>query len=374
MGSSSQHDVLRPVWGIDVGRAGVKAVRLERAERGRIRLLGAAHATRKGRAATGDAEPALALAASFVEKHVEADDGLWVSLPAERCIHRTFAVQPEDLHAIEDIVREEIRSSVPFPPEQLTTRYHVQEDERPCRVHVVATQTEAVAAVEAAVGRPVDGIQFSNVAVFNAMVADRNLAARAKQGNRPSLVFLEMGTRETSVVVTDGRTFWSRVVAFGGRDVTRAIAEGRNCTDREAEAIKRGEKKLPPFEFVPLLKDAYLDFAGRLNQTFGVFQTSVPNSGISRVVCLGDAFETTGLVKFLEQQLRRDVGTLSKLQRVLPDGLERHPACRDRPGAFVVAYGLAVQGVGLAQLPTNVASTAVAPQGWGDRLRAWFGG
>lgn len=366
----------RPVWGIDVGRTGIRGVRLDRAnERGRVRLLDVRfepNARYARQASRGPVDPPAAMLAPFVERYVDPDDRVLVGIPPERGIHRSL---PDPVAGDPDTdagVREAFARSVPVALDELY--WFAWSDESRGGVEVAACRREDVAGYSLGEDRSPDGWQLGNVALFNAVVADRSLAAKARDrpGRLASLAIVAVGSESTTVVVTEGLGFWSRVVPLGGRRFTEALAAGRGTSFAEAEAFKCGPSPSPA-EYVPHVRDVYFELVDQLQRTIGAFQTTVPNAGLSRLVCVGETFAAPGLTRFLEQQLQRDVVRLERPRRFAPDDLRRFPLLHDRPESFTVAYGLALQGLGVTPVRGVLTERTATPRGWGRRLKAMFG-
>src|SRR5262249_37887247 len=68
---------------------------------------------------------------------------------------------------------------------------------------------------------------------------------------------------------------------------------------------------------------------------------------------LGNAFRLPGLQKFLSEKLQLEVRKLTKLHQVHGDVLTQ-PAFSENMLSFAVAYGLALQGMKLARIQTNL--------------------
>src|SRR5262249_48630078 len=71
------------------------------------------------------------------------------------------------------------------------------------------------------------------------------------------------------------------------------------------------------------------------------------------MIGLGSAFRLPGLQRFLGEKLQLDVRKLTKLER-LPGDVLTQPAFAENVMSFAVAYGLALQGMKLSRIQTNL--------------------
>src|SRR5262249_30008453 len=72
------------------------------------------------------------------------------------------------------------------------------------------------------------------------------------------------------------------------------------------------------------------------------------------MVGLGNAFRLPGLQKFLSEKLQLDVRKLTKMNRLEGDAVVSAPAYAENVLSFAVAYGLALQGLKVPRLQTNL--------------------
>src|SRR5260370_12822992 len=72
------------------------------------------------------------------------------------------------------------------------------------------------------------------------------------------------------------------------------------------------------------------------------------------MVGMGNAFRLPGLQKFLQEKLQLEVRKLAKLERLTGDDVVAAPQFTENILSFGVGYGLALQGLGLPRLQTNL--------------------
>jgi len=102
------------------------------------------------------------------------------------------------------------------------------------------------------------------------------------------------------------------------------------------------------------LKPVLNDFAGEVQRSLGYFTNTHRDAQIEYMMGLGSAFRLPGLQRFLAEKLQLDVRKLQKLERLGGEGVISAPAFTENVLSFAVAYGLAIQGLKVARLQTNL--------------------
>jgi hypothetical protein len=126
-------------------------------------------------------------------------------------------------------------------------------------------------------------------------------------------------------------------------------------TFAKAEHLKRNATKAEdPKKIFQSMKPVFSDFAGELQRSLGFFSNTHRQAQIKQVVGLGNAFRLPGLQKFLSQTLGLEVQKIESFQRLKGDEVTQSPVYTENILSFTVAYGLALQGLGLTRLRTNL--------------------
>src|SRR5437868_4128098 len=125
-------------------------------------------------------------------------------------------------------------------------------------------------------------------------------------------------------------------------------------TFAKAEHVKRHATKSPDLkQILSALKPVLNDFVGEVQRSLGYFTNTHRDAHIEYMIGLGSAFRLPGLQRFLGEKLQLDVRKLNKLER-LPGDVLTQPAFAENVMSFGVAYGLALQGMKLSRLQTNL--------------------
>ena len=176
------------------------------------------------------------------------------------------------------------------------------------------------------------------------------------QFKKRCIVALDIGTDNSNLVITDAeRIIWQRPIPQGGNHFTRALTKELKLTFAKAEHIKRNATKSPDLKkILSALKPVLTDFVGEVQRLLGYFTNTHRDAQVAYMIGLGNAFRLPGLQKFLSEKLQLDVRKLQKLERMHGDTVIKAPAFSQNVLSFAVAYGLALQGLKLARLQTNL--------------------
>ena len=90
------------------------------------------------------------------------------------------------------------------------------------------------------------------------------------------------------------------------------------------------------------------------------------------MLALGNGFRLPGFQKFLEQNLNTPVVRLDGYSRLRTAGPADTPVFTENLMSFAVAYGLAIQGLGLAPVQTNLLPAEITRKRRWDAKRPWF--
>src|SRR5207245_10744649 len=128
----------------------------------------------------------------------------------------------------------------------------------------------------------------------------------------------------------------------------------------KAEHLKRNATKSPELkQILSSLKPVLNDFVGEVQRSLGYFTNTHRDANVQYMIGLGNAFRLPGLQKFLGEKLQLQVRKLQKLERLEGEAVITSSAYTENVLTFGVAYGLALQGLNVARLHTNVLPQAL---------------
>ncbi|MFO1539812.1 MAG: pilus assembly protein PilM [Chloroflexota bacterium] len=365
----------KAAWGIEVGNAAIKAVRLER-DGSYIRVADFIVIPHPKVLTTPDLniEEMLRMSlGSFAQQKSVEGAAVVMSVPGYDGLARFAKLPPIPKKAIPQTVLFEATQQIPFPLEEVEWDYHVfaSDDSPEYEVGIFAILKEKIAqrlGLYKELGIRPSGMTLGPVAVYNAMMYDRDLGGGAK----PVMAFLDIGTRATDlVVIQDGRC-WIRTCPIGGHSFTESIVSAFSTPYGKADRHK-GEAATHKHakQLMHAMKPVFDDLLQEVQRSVGHHQSLNPGKPITQIIGLGSTFRIPGLRKFLSDQLRIEIRRLEDFERLKVEG----SAASDFAANAInlsPAMGLALQGLGQSAININLSPVeSLREQVWGKKTK-WF--
>ena len=375
------------VWGIDIGQCALKAIRLEVID-GEVAATAFDYVEHSKILSQPDADPdqlTREALEKFLSRNSMKGDDVAISVPGQSGLARFVKLPPVEEKKIPDIVRFEAKQQIPFPLDEvvwdfqkigagavsdgfameteiglfalkrdMVNRYLQHFKDVNVEVHVVQMAPLALCnfvaydllSKDAAPPRPSEGEEGEEEAP----------PVSSKKGSRSCVVALDIGTDNSNLVVTDGeRVIWQRPIPFGGNHFTRVLTKDLKLTFAKAEHLKRNATKSPELKkILASLKPVLNDFVGEVQRSLGYFTNTHRDASIEYMAGLGNAFRLPGMQKFLSEKLQLEVRRLPKFERLSGESVIGAPSFTQNVMSFATAYGLALQGLKLTRLQTNL--------------------
>lgn len=367
------------VWGIDIGQAGLKAVRLRYADAADQVLAVAFDYIPHPKILTQpDANPEELIQQAletFLSRNEVKGDKIAISVPGHTSLVKFIKLPPVEEGKVAEIVKYEARQQIPFALEEVIWDFQT----------IGSPMNEGGYLLEAEVGlfamkrtqvlqhlKPftdakveVELIQTAPLAMFNVLTYDM-MGKRLKGDDEDSIeagdehvVFVDMGTDNTTLLVSNGDTIWIRNVPIGGNHFTRVLTKDMKLTFAKAEHLKCNATKAPdPRAVFQSLRPVFNDYVAEIQRSIGYFSSVNREAKITKVVGVGNGFKLAGLQKFLQQNLQYEVERIDSFQGLAGDTVLDAPLFKDNILSFVVPYGLALQ----ALKQTTVRTTLLPPE------------
>lgn len=343
-------------WGIDIGKAGLKAVKLNRSADG-LEIQALEHL---GYPVEEDEDERLEHQSeairAFLETHKIGSDTVAVAIPGLQAFSRFIKLPPVDKKKLAMMVRMEAQQQIPFPIDEVNWDYTILPEEpgEELEVGLFATRTELIDGFLDHLsenGLIPDVVTIAPLAVYNFVKAN----GLTGEGGT---ILLDIGAEHTDLVIVDGERFWIRNLRTAGNDITKALAERFKIPFAEAEKLKVSASKSDQAKkILGALESTLKDLVGEIHRSVGFFKSQSPDLSIKRMVLLGDGAKLKGAEKFFERQLKYPVKRVSRLdpeQFMLEEDVDVDTLKGHLLG-FGVALGLAVQAAGQARCNVNLA-------------------
>ncbi len=363
-----------PVWGIDVGQCSLKALKLQQLGEDQVEMLAfevIEYEKPLSQAGTDSTELVRKAIEEFLSKNALRDSQVVISVPGQQTLTRFTKMPPVERKKIPDMVQYEASQQIPFDMDEVVWDYQVfTEAESPdVEVGIFAIRKELIrnylmqfteAGIEPII------VQSSPMASYN--------AARFEQPSEEGKahILLDMGAIATDLIVMEGNRIWSRPVPIGGNRFTESLVSAFKISFAKAERLKRNAAASKHArQIFQAMRPVLADLVSEIQRSIGFYTSTHREAHIAKVIGMGNAFKQPGLQKFLTQNLQIGAEKLSSFKKMVSSG-ETSPEFTENTMSFSVAYGLALQGLGIAAVASNLLPQEVRRTLLWRKKRPWF--
>ncbi len=364
-------------WGIEIGQAGLKAIKLRYAEAAQQVVAVAfdyvPHAKLLNQPDAVPDELIRQALDTFLSRNPIGTDLVAISLPGQNALAKFIQLPPVEQSKVAEIVKYEARQQIPFPLEEVIWDFQalgggIEESGYLLdgEVGLFAMKREQVQHhLQPFINKKVEVelIQIAPLSLYNFLCYDR-LGYRKNQPREASedySVVVDMGSDATTLMVTNGKKIWIRNMPVGGNHFTRALTKEMKLTFAKAEHLKCNATKSPdPRAVFQALRPVFNDYVAEIQRSIGFFSSVNRSAKISRLVGVGNGFRLAGLQKFLQQNLQYDVERVDTFQALVGDNVLNAPLFQDNLLTFCVPYGLALQCLKLTDIHTTLLPPEIA--------------
>ena len=362
------------VWGIDIGQCALKALlcRPHEKEADRIIVESFDYIEYPKILSQPESDPEELVRealSQFLSRNELVGDRVALSVAGQSGLARFIKLPPVEAKKIPDIVKYEARQQIPFSLDDVVWDYQQltggsEEDGFALEpeVGLFAMKRDQVARslkpLETA-GIEVDIIQLMPLAVYNFICFDRlgDFKSQPYDPKKPPLstVVISLGTDTTDLVVTNGFRVWQRNIPIGGNHFTRALSKELKLTFVKAEHLKRNATEADdPKAVFQAMRPVFSDLLSEIQRSLGYFTSIDKSAKIGTMLALGNGMKLPGLQRYLSQNLEMEVTPVMEFERLSAGSAGGKPQFKDNVLSFAVAYGLCLQGIGKAELRTNL--------------------
>ncbi len=370
------------VWGIDIGQSALKALRCRphESDEGRLVVEAFDYIEYEKLLSQPDADPEELVRDAiqkFLDRNEVKGDRVAMSVPGQAGLARFIKLPPVEQKKIPDIVKYEARQQIPFQLEDVVWDYQPlaggSQDEGyalETEIGLFAMKRDQVARsldplIQA--GIEVDFIQLAPLALYNYACFDRIGDQSDKPFNPedqpPSIAVLSLGVDTTDLVITNGYRVWQRSIQIGGSHFTKALTKELKLTFTKAEHLKKNAAKAEdPKAVFQAMRPVFSDLVAEIQRSIGFFMSNNKGAEIAEVIALGNAMKLPGLQRYLSQNLDIPVKPVEEFAALAGGSVTAQPVFQQNRLSFPVAYGLCVQGLGRAEMETNLLPDEIVTQ------------
>jgi type IV pilus assembly protein PilM len=375
-------------WGIDIGKAALKALRCRPGDEPRKLVVDAfEYIEYPTFLSQPDANPAELIRNALAEltgRHNLANDVVAVSVPGQLGLTKFIKLPPIEAKKIPDIVKYEARQQIPFPLDQVVWAWQrlaggMEEsgfviDAEVAIFAMKSDQVERSLAPLVESGVRVDILQLAPVALANLVMFDLLPSPADIDPDKPppSIALVSMGVDATDIVVTNGLRIWQRSISIGGSSFTKALIKDQKLTFARAEEVKRNAvRSEDPKAVYTAMRPVFDDFALELQRSLSYFTSTDRTAEIGSVFMLGNAAGLRGLSDFVGKQLQLPVKRFELFRHLDAEKAMQKPLFRENRLAFGTSYGLAVQAAGRAGITTSLLPQRIVVERQIDAKKPW---
>jgi type IV pilus assembly protein PilM len=359
------------VWAIDLGNSSLKVLHLV-AVGDVVQVIGFDN-IQHGKVLSGagvtaaEREELVAISLrQFVQRNDIGNDAIIVSVPSQSSFARFVNLPPVEQKRIPEIVKFEAAQQIPFDINEVVWDWQLMTEAPEKKVGIFAIKNEVVTAALERFEREdlqVSYVQMAPMALYNFLFYDRPDLVGSDD---KATVVLNIGAEITDLVVCTQSMAWQRCITMGGNSFTKAIADTFKLNFEKAEKLKRtAPVSKYARQIFQAMRPVFADLAAEVQRSLGFYTTSNPNTKIVKVVAMGGGTKLRGLLKFLEQTLQMPVERVDTFKRVAIAPGVAAAKFHENVSDFGVVYGLALQGLGVARIESNLLPGTVA------RSMAW---
>lgn len=337
-------------WGVDIGRASLKVVRMRRL-RDTVEITGIDVIDYYGSSEEqpSPAEIRQALAQFKQRCKVKATDIIAVAVPGYAAFTRFIKLPPVEDKKIADVVKYEAAQQIPFPLTDVIWGFQKVEREympgEEIEVGIFAIREEIVRDYIAnfdAAKLQVDVIAIAPLSLFNFTCFEMDVPEET--------VVVDIGADHTDLLVLEGGKFHVRNLPLAGNDITRKLCEEFDITFAEAEKLKiKAAQSKQADKLFAVMQPVLRDFAGEIMRSLSFYK-----SPAKHMVLLGNATKLEGLAKFFATNLDMKINRFFDIMHMeLAHDVDINLLQEHLP-SFGVAMGLALQALGRGKSSVNL--------------------
>ncbi|OIQ89487.1 competence protein A [mine drainage metagenome] len=342
-----------PLIGLDISSSSVKLVELSLDAQHRYTLERAAlEPLDKGAVNDGNIErhdDVVEAVRRLLKRSGTKTRDVALALPSSAVITKKI-VLPGDLREeeIEVQVESEANQYIPFAIEDVALDFSVLGPSLASpgdqEVLIAASRRDKVldrqAVAEAAGLRP----QIIDIDAFASRLAAGRLIERLPRGGQDLLIALfEIGASSTAMqVLRNGETLYDRDQAFGGQQLTQAIARHYGFSQEEAE-IKKRNADLPD-DYAAQVLEPFIDgMAQEIARALQFFFRATPNSRVDYVLLAGGTASLAGLVERITELTSTACMVLNPFDGMAIGSQVREKKLRLQSPSYLTSCGLAMR-------------------------------
>jgi type IV pilus assembly protein PilM len=361
------------VWAIDLGSATLKALKLQVGDGGNLEVVDfdiIEHSKILSGEGVSEDEANKLMAESlkkFTDTHDVGNTDVSLAVAGQASFVRFIKLPPVEAKTLPKVVQFEAVQQIPFDINEVEWDYQLMPDtsEPETSVGIFAIKNEIIASIlrkYAELNMNVTCVQTSPMALYNyAHYEFKGFGG----SDRKATVILDIGTNNTHLVICSANRVWQRSFQMGGNDFTEAIEDTFNVSFEKAEKLKRNAPASKHSrQLFQAMKPVFARLGEEIQRSISYYSGS-NNVEYAGMICMGGGMKLQGLTRYLQQSLGMSVIRPDTFRRAKPAADVSLPKLNEAVPDLGVVYGLAVQGLDLSTIQSNLLPRRMA------RSMAW---
>ncbi|MCC7293361.1 MAG: type IV pilus assembly protein PilM [Phycisphaerales bacterium] len=355
----------KAVWGIDIGRCALKAIKLRVAAEGEVEMVAHDYVEHPKILSQPDADKEELVSQAlekFLSRNDISSDRVAISVPGQQTLARFTKLPPVEEKKIPDIVKYEADQQIPFDMDEVIWDYQTFKDEEmpDVEVGIFAMKREQIRAhmlpFEQLGIEPIL-VQSGPLAVYNAVYHEGWLKPAE------TTIVLDIGAEAADLIVSTTTGLWTRTIPIGGNRFTEALVKSFKLSFSKAEKLKQeAAKSRYARQIFQAMRPVFADLVQELQRSMGFYASTHRGAKIERVIVLGNACKLPGLVKYLQQNLGYEVVEPTEFKKLVGTEAAKAPQFVSEILSYAVPYGLALQALEQSKITSSLLPLEIAKQ------------
>lgn len=307
----------RVAWGLDVGEAALKAVRLVRQNEmetitvDTVELLEYAQGLPLAADACERKEAIRQALHQLRERHEQSEARIFVGFPSSLAAIRSLRLPPVPEAALAEAVRLEARQRLPLGLDELRWSYTAyplpaSSGNREPGWDVILlgarkNHVDAMGELCRVSGWMIDGVQSDCLALHNAVLYEHG--PMASEAAATAIGTLDVGASSSRLVISSPRSVWYRGLPLGGNAITSQLAQVCKLTRRQAEHLKRNPASAKRLSlWYELVQPAMDRLAVDVERSLALYRGQPSATPVTDLFGVGGGFYLHGLLRCLRTE------------------------------------------------------------------------
>lgn len=336
------------LFGLDIGRAFVKVAQVE--SRGRRKVLAAAGVLpTPGGGIVSESPVELSKVSDAIRACVSAakiETGKCaVSLIESQVVSRMITLPVLTDKELAAAINWEAEQYIPLPIKDVVLQYKVINKEVTSATGESKMEVLLIAAPKRVIGKYISVVKGAGLRAEALETESSALARSLTKPSDPVTIIVSMGALSTELVVSQaGNVLFTRSIATGGVNLTRAIMSEFNLPQKQAEEYKQNygilEDKLSG-KIAVVLKPILDIVTGEILKAVEFCRSQIRSTEVARVVICGGGAFLPGLSSFLVERTNLEVSLGDPWADFVKEGVVMQLAAQG--SIYSVATGLALR-------------------------------